>query len=106
MIKYQIIQTCFGAANAPLRELKQEMGIFCFRAFVLQRHVFSALGQISKHSVDLAEAVVVAEVFPAALTCLRDPDECVRKNVATLMREVVKHTPEVARAHTRARTRA
>uniref|UniRef100_H3CRT2 Sperm associated antigen 6 n=1 Tax=Tetraodon nigroviridis TaxID=99883 RepID=H3CRT2_TETNG len=61
----------------------------------LKRHVFSALGQIS-HSLDLAEAVVVAEVFPAALTCLRDPDEGVRKNVATLMREVVKHTPELS----------
>lgn len=61
--------------------------------------MFSALGQISKHSVDLAEMVVVAEVFPMALACLRDPDECVRKNVATLMREVVKHSPEVAHPH-------
>lgn len=64
--------------------------------------MFSALGQMSKHSVDLAEMVVVAEVFPAALLCLRDPDEGVRKNVATLMREVVKHSPEVP--HTRTQT--
>ncbi len=61
----------------------------------MQRQVFSALSQISKHSLGLAEMVVEAEVFPAAVTCLRDPDEYVRKNVATLMREVVKHTPEV-----------
>lgn len=39
--------------------------------------------------------VIEAEVFPAAVACLRDPDEYVRKNVTTLMREVVKHTPEV-----------
>lgn len=61
----------------------------------LQRQVFSALSQISKHSVDLAEMVVEAEIFPAVLTCLKDPDEYVKKNVATLIREVAKHTPEV-----------
>ena len=60
-----------------------------------QRQVFSALSQISKHSVDLAEMVVEAEIFPAVLTCLKDPDEYVKKNVATLIREIAKHTPEV-----------
>lgn len=67
------------------------MLFFC----VLQRQVFSALGQISKHSVDLAEMVVEAEIFPSVLTCLKDPDEYVKKNVATLIREIAKHTPEV-----------
>ncbi len=33
--------------------------------------MFSALSQISKHSVDLAEMVVEAEVFPAILTSLK-----------------------------------
>lgn len=71
------------------------------RVFVsIQRQVFSALSQISKHSVSLAEMVIEAEIFPAAVACLRDPDEYVRKNVTTLMREVVKHTPEVLHAHT------
>lgn len=65
----------------------------------LQRQVFSALSQISKHSVSLAEMVVEADIFPAAIVCLRDPDEYVKKNVTTLMREVVKHTPEVQPAH-------
>ncbi len=37
----------------------------------LKRQVFSALSQISKHSVDLAEMVVEAEVFPAVLTSLK-----------------------------------
>ena len=57
--------------------------------------MFSALSQIAKHSVDLAEMVVEAEIFPAVLTCLKDPDEYVKKNVATLIREIAKHTPEV-----------
>ena len=60
-----------------------------------QRQVYSALSQISKHSVELAELVVEAEVFPTIFKCLKDPDEYVRKNVATLIREIVKHTPEV-----------
>ena len=61
----------------------------------LQRQVFSALSQIAKHSVDLAEMVVEAEIFPAVLQCLKDQDEYVKKNVATLIREIAKHTPEV-----------
>lgn len=67
--------------------------------------MFSALSQISKHSVDLAEMVTEADVFPAALTCLRDQDEYVRKNVTTLMREVVKHTPEVIHISTNTGTK-
>jgi 3-methyladenine DNA glycosylase AlkD len=53
------------------------------------------LSQIAKHSVDLAEMVVEAEIFPAAFACLNDSDEYVKKNCATLIREIVKHTPEV-----------
>ena len=33
--------------------------------------MFSSLSQIAKHSVDLAEMVVEAEIFPAVLTCLK-----------------------------------
>ena len=57
--------------------------------------MFSALSQISKHTVELAELVVEAEVFPTMLNSLKDPDEYVRKNTATLIREITKHTPEV-----------
>ena len=66
-----------------------------------QRQVFSALSQIAKHSVDLAEMVVEAEIFPAVLNCLKDADEYVKKNVATLIREIAKHTPEVSTKHNR-----
>eukprot|EP00752_Nemacystus_decipiens_P004338 g3963.t1 len=56
--------------------------------------VCCCLGQIAKHSVDLAEVVVEAEVFPNILKCLRDSDLYVRKNAATCIREIAKHTPE------------
>jgi len=45
--------------------------------------------------VELAELVVEAEVFPIMLNSLTDKDEYVRKNTATLIREIAKHTPEV-----------
>lgn len=57
------------------------------------------MSQIAKHSVDLAEMVVEAEIFPAVLTCLKDTDEYVKKNVAMLIREVAKHTPEVLKKY-------
>ena len=65
----------------------------------VKRQVFSALSQIAKHSVDLAEMVVEAEIFPAVLTALKDRDDFVKKNVATLIREIAKHTPEVSLNH-------
>ena len=40
--------------------------------------------------------VVEAEIFPASFACLKDTDEYVKKNCATLIREVAKHTPELA----------
>lgn len=49
--------------------------------FVEQRQVLSALSQIAKHSVDLAEMVVEAEIFPVVLTCLKDKDEYVKKTL-------------------------
>lgn len=63
----------------------------------LKRQVCSVLSQIAKHSVDLAEVVVEAEVFPKILNTLKDLDNVVRKNAATLIREIAKHTPELAR---------
>ena len=62
----------------------------------LKRQVCSCLAQISKHSVDLAEVVVEAEIFPGVLNLLKDLDVYVRKNAATCIREVAKHTPELA----------
>jgi len=59
--------------------------------------VCACLAQIAKHSVELAEVVVEAEIFPKILTCLKDVDTQVRKNSATCIREIAKHTPELAR---------
>merc|ERR1712083_260133 len=50
----------------------------------LKRQVCSCLAQIAKHSVDLAEVVVEAEIFPRILNCLKDIDVQVRKNAATV----------------------
>ena len=59
--------------------------------------VCSCLAQIAKHSVDLAEVVVEAEIFPRILHCLKDIDEFVRKNAATCIREIARHTPDLAK---------
>ena len=64
----------------------------------LVRQVCSALAQIAKHSVDLAENIVEAEIFPKIFSLLKkDSDMIVKKNAATLIREIAKHTPELAR---------
>jgi len=47
--------------------------------------------------VDLAEVVVEAEIFPRILHCLKDIDEFVRKNAATCIREIARHTPDLAK---------
>ena len=54
------------------------------------------MSQVAKHSLDLAEAVVEADVFPQALTCLQFPDAAVKSAAAYLVREVVKHSAELA----------
>jgi hypothetical protein len=41
--------------------------------------------------------VVEADIFPNILSCLKDTDSFVRKNAATAIREVAKHTPELAK---------
>ena len=47
--------------------------------------------------MDLAEVVVEAEIFPRILHCLKDVDEYVRKNAATCIREIARHTPDLAK---------
>ena len=60
-----------------------------------KRQVFSALAHIVKHFVYLAEMVLDVEIFPAVLACLQDNDEYVKNNVATLIRKLSKHTPDL-----------
>ena len=61
-----------------------------------KRQVFSALTHIAKHSVYLAEMVVEVKFFPAVLACLQDNDDYVKNNVATLIREITKRTPDLS----------
>jgi len=54
-----------------------------------------ALSSIAKHSAELAEAVVEAEIFPDVLMHMAHPDENVARFAAILTREICKHTLEV-----------
>jgi len=71
-------------------------GLIAHRDGKLKRQVCACLANISKHNVDMAEAVVEADLFPGVLPCLKDDDLFVRKNAAVLVREVVKHSEELA----------
>lgn len=62
----------------------------------LKRQVLSCLGQIAKHSVELAELVIEGEVIATTLERLKDTDQFVRKNAATLIRELTKNSPEAS----------
>ncbi len=62
----------------------------------IRKQSLQTLCQIAKHSVDLAESVIDAEIFPNALICLKDTDLGVRKNAVTLLCEISKHSAELA----------
>ena len=64
----------------------------------LRRHrqAFIFLANIARHSADLAETVVETQIFPKMLTSLKFPDESVKKMTATLIKDICKHTPELA----------
>nr|CAD7580785.1 unnamed protein product [Timema californicum] len=61
----------------------------------MKRQALSALASIAKHSVDLAELVVEAEVFPQVLIHLAHPDKLVARSAAFVVKEVTKHTLEL-----------
>ena len=44
----------------------------------------------------MLQVIVAADVFPKIYLLLRDTDAMVRRNSATVVREVCKHTPELA----------
>jgi len=56
-----------------------------------------ALSSIAKHSAELAEAVIEAEIFPDVLVHMAHPDENVGRVAAILTREICKHTLEVSK---------
>lgn len=55
------------------------------------------LSSIAKHTAELAESVCGAELFPKILYKLKEHDEGVRKMAASVIREVVKQSPELAK---------
>eukprot|EP00736_Rhodelphis_marinus_P001581 Rmarinus@m.2484 len=76
----------------------------------LKRQVCSCLGQVSKHSVELAEVVVdgggavntemtganTRNTVQKLLLCVNDLDPAVKKNAAMCVREICKHSGEMA----------
>ncbi|CAE7751402.1 Spag6 [Symbiodinium pilosum] len=103
-----------GLSSAPGKEFDPSVKESAAWAlgYIARAH---ALSDISKHSpelaqvvvdagavtlltkVDLAEVVVESEIFPTILHCLKDVDESVRKNAATCIRELSRHTPDLAK---------
>ena len=82
MVQSQAIPYLTGLLNTPDSKLK--------------RQLCSCLSQVAKHTVELAEVIIDAQIFPAALIALHDADPFVRKHCATLLCEIAKHTPELS----------
>lgn len=57
----------------------------------------SCLANIARHTIDLAEHVVEAEIFPKILYRLKDTDPLVRKFAATCIREIAKQSQDLAK---------
>lgn len=54
------------------------------------------VGSCAKHSTEMAEVIVEAELFPLVLIHLAHSCTLVAKNAACLVRDVVKHSLELA----------
>ena len=65
----------------------------------LKRNICQLLGNITKHSPDLATQVMAKINNPQKLlNCLKDPDDVVKKNAAFCICEIVNKSPENAQA--------
>ena len=65
----------------------------------LRRNICQLLGNITKHSPDLATQVMAKINNPQKLlSCLKDPDDIVKKNSAFCICEIVNKSPENAQA--------
>lgn len=62
----------------------------------LKRQALLALACIVKHGVDAAEAAIQSEVFPDVLVLMGHKCLLVRRNAALLVRDIVRHTPDLA----------
>ena len=64
----------------------------------LKRNICQLLGNITKHSVDLANQVLhKLKNVSQLLNCLKDPDDIVRKNASYCVCEIVNKSPENAK---------
>lgn len=62
----------------------------------LLRQAVRCLSAISKHSTELAEAVVDGDIFPGIWGCFKVSDVMTRKQSADLVCSIVKHSTELA----------
>ena len=64
----------------------------------LKRNICQLLGNIAKHSADLATQILQKlKNVSQLLNCLKDPDDIVRKNTAYCICEIVNKSPENAK---------
>ena len=54
------------------------------------------MAQIAKHRQELAEEVVNNNIIPRIFSLLKDQDALVKKNAATCIREIAKHSSDLA----------
>ncbi len=54
---------------------------------------------VAKHAMDMAEVIIEAETIKLVLEHCGHPDELVRKSACGLVREIVKHSPEVIQSN-------
>lgn len=71
-----------------------EFRVFCLYVYNSKSNLL-LIGSIAKHSNDLAEVIVEAEVFPSVLIHMAHSCPIVRKNASSLVRDVVKHSLEL-----------
>lgn len=61
----------------------------------VQKNALVLIKDIVKHSLFLAECAIGSNLFPDIFLLTKQPDECVRNNVANVIQELVKHSVQV-----------
>ena len=64
--------------------------------YCLQRQAFYSSAQIAKHTLDYAELILEAGIFPQVVIAIRDKDTNLRKEAANLIKELCKHSYETS----------
>ncbi len=79
-----------GGSSGPPGAIPPELAARVVRSGI------TALSALVKHTPPLAECAVQARAFPLVLERMGDSDEAVRRAAAVLLREIVKHSEQLA----------